>query len=274
MPAVALKSRRGVAGAVKGRFLVLVALLLLIPVAAGASTIADREHVHDRYVIPYNIQLGGVGGGLFQGQSEVYVVYAPVLSDSDHDNNDGAVRGTVTISAYGPGTNIAAQAATISVITTTCLSNTLISSSGGIATTRSHATATYEVRFDNTVADQDKCRTVFRVTQTGATAYVLDIPSVWFNDDPDLNAFEALTGVDGQSFLIFLAVIVLAILFWSRSTDEIVQIFSGVVLALAGAVAIAMYAAWTGWVPFGAVLVVLGAYFIIKSGLEALTSNG
>lgn len=248
-------------------------LLMMIPAASAATTMGAREHVHDEYVIPYNIQLGGIGGGLFQGETRVYAVYSPVLTDSDHDNSTDYVRGRISISAFGPGTNIAAGAAAITVQETTCLSNTLISSSSGIATTRSWATATYEVAFDETVEDQDKCSTVFRVTQTGATAYVLDMPAVWFNDDPDMNAFESLTGVGGWEFIVFLAIIVLAVLFWSRSKDEIVQIFSGVILALAGAVAIAMYAAWMGWVPFGAVLAVLGTYFIIRSTIDALTDG-
>lgn len=253
---------------------VLLVLLLLVPMVSGATTIGSREQVHNEYVIPYNIQLGGIGGGLFQGESRVYATYSGILTDSDHVDNTNFVRGAITISAFGPGTNIAAAAPVISVMESTCLSNLVLSSSSGIATTRSWATTTYEVSFDETVVDQDKCRTIFRVTQTGATAYVLEIPTVWFNDDPDMNAFETLTGVSGWEFLAFLGVVVVSILFWSRSKDEIVQVFSGAFLVFAGALAISMYAAWIGWMAFGAVLAVLGCYFIIRSGLDALTNNG
>lgn len=87
------------------------------------------------------------------------------------------------------------------------------------------------------------------------------------------NAFEQLTGVGGIEFLAFLAVITLAVVLWSRSKDDIVQMFCGIILGLFGAIAISLHASWVGWVPFGAMLAVLGIYFIIRSVIDWITDK-
>ena len=260
-------------GVVKGtmnKVVVLCLLLLAAPVVSAATTIPDRGHVRDEYRIPYTVLVSGIGGGLFMGDTTVYVVYSPVLSDSDHDNETGWVRGSVSISAFGPGTNVVDPGAipSISVESTTCLTNTVQHTSSGQDTGRTWASTNYEVTFDASSVDHAKCQTVFKVEQSGNIAYTLFIPVVFFNDDPSQSAFESVTALGGWEFLAFLSVIGLAVMFWSRSRDEIVQLFSGLLLVLMGAVGISLYADWIAWLGFGSSLVVLGAYFIIRSSME------
>lgn len=81
-------------------------------------------------------------------------------------------------------------------------------------------------------------------------------------------AFEDLTGATALEFLLFLAVIGLTLLFWSRSKDEVVQVFCALLLFLFSAVAISLRGEWVAWVPFGAVLGVLGGYLLLRSALD------
>lgn len=245
-----------------------VLLVLLVPLAA-AEQATQRTHVHDQYAIPYNVQLGGVGGGLFQGQTIIYVTYDPVLPDSDEADENGVVSGLVTVAAFGPGSNIVAATASSSVVINNgCGTASSVSSDSGVATTRSHHTQTWRVEFNNGAGDVDKCELVLRVSNTGATAYVLDVPVVFFNDDVQPTSFQQTTGLNGLEFLAFLAVIALTVLFWSRSKDEIVQVFCGVLLFFTAAISISLTNVWPAWMGFGAVLGVFGGYMIARSALE------
>lgn len=81
-------------------------------------------------------------------------------------------------------------------------------------------------------------------------------------------AFESLTGATALEFLLFLAVIGLTLMFWSRSKDEVVQIFCALLLFLFSAVAISLRAEWVPWLAFGAVLGVLGGYLLVRSAID------
>lgn len=177
-------------------------LLLLAPLAAG--------HVQDEYRIPYNVQIGGVGGGLFQGESLIYVTYDAVQPDSDEVDRLDRVSTLVTVTAFGPGSNIVAQAPTSSVIQSTgCAAPESVSTSTGVGTTRSHHTQTWRVTFDNAQADRDKCEFLIRVLNTGPTAFTMDIPVTVFNADgqePELRESPNWASV------IFLAFVMLALM--------------------------------------------------------------
>lgn len=82
------------------------------------------------------------------------------------------------------------------------------------------------------------------------------------------SAFEELTGATGIEFLVFLVVITVAVVLWSRATDEIVQVFTSVLLMFFGSIAISFYSLWIGWVPFGAAIAVLGGYMLLRSVID------
>lgn len=227
-------------------------LLFLVPLAAAEP---ERFHVHDEYVIPYNVQLSGVGGGLFQGATMVYVTYDAVLPDSDEADALDAVYGHLTVTAYGPGNNIVAANASSSVIlSTTGCTVTSVATSSGVATTRSHHTQTWRVDFDGSTIDRDRCDVLIRISNTGATAYVLDAPVTIYNADGqpvELRDFEA------WSALVFLGLMLLALMRgW---------------LLTAGASTIAFLGTFYAAFPFG----VTGAFFLIVLALwlEALAKG-
>lgn len=89
--------------------------------------------------------------------------------------------------------------------------------------------------------------------------------------------FEALTGVTGVEFLVFLAVITMTVVIWSRSRDELVQMFCGVLLIFFSAIAILLGVTYQvflqGWIAFGAVLGLLGVYLIVRQSIEWITEN-
>lgn len=81
-------------------------------------------------------------------------------------------------------------------------------------------------------------------------------------------AFEELTGLSGPEFLVFIAVIGLTILLWSKSKDEVVQLFSGCLLILFGVIGIGLRDEWSAWIAFGAVMAIVGSYLVVRSGID------
>jgi len=86
-------------------------------------------------------------------------------------------------------------------------------------------------------------------------------------------AFESLTGVTGLEFTLFVLVIGLGVVLWSRSKDPIVQLFSSLLVILFGSIGVSLYAEWVGWIPMGSAMIILGGYMILRSTLDTLTEG-
>lgn len=232
---------------------VLVVVLFAAPVVGERA--ADREHVHDEYEVPYNVQLGGIGGGLFQGVTKVYVTYDPVLPDSDAINETNTVRGHITLAVYGPGSNIvAATAASSVIINNGCGVATIVATSSGVATTRSHHTQTWRVFFDQTSRNPTYCELIVRVTNTGPTAYVLDLPVLFYNDDASTRPFFLATGLSAIEFVIFYSLMIVGFYLWSRQ-DKAVQLFGVILIGSTAALAVGLIRAGADWVGLSMLLV-------------------
>jgi len=90
------------------------------------------------------------------------------------------------------------------------------------------------------------------------------------NNTLEVNGMDfAGFGFDGFLWLLlFVIVTTVAVFFWSKSKDEVVQIFMPVMLLFFAAIAIGMGEDWAGWVPFGVIMALLGCYMIIRTGWE------
>lgn len=250
-------------------------LLMLLPMAAAEQE-AQRTHVHDRYevVITADVVLG-FGVDIQQLGWLCDVVYDAVLPDSDESNTDQEVSAYVGVTCSGPGTVLFSSGtpATVDAVTLNapdaCTVVEDFETAGASSTTR-YVTAGYLVSFDQNSSDQDKCTAQLLISNsdTGEEWQII-APITIYNDDAQPSGFESVIGANALEFLLFWIIVAMAVFFWSRSKDEVVQIFMALLLMFAGAIAISLYAAWIGWVPMGLVIAVLGAYMLIRTGMEA-----
>lgn len=167
-------------------------LLVLIFTVAGASASQSGsldigpEHQHAEYVIPYNVILGGLGGGLFEGHVRVYVDYDAVRPDDDPIGTTDNVTGIVTVNAFAPGTNVADLQFTSSVLETDCDSIEKRHEDGGDAAEMSWYSVAYELQFDGEGDPVEQCGAVIAVENIGQAPFTLLVnPSIYNNDgDP------------------------------------------------------------------------------------------
>lgn len=196
---------------------VLLAFLAAVPsVGAGHAGTGgiSTERVNDEYTIPYNVILGGLGGGLFQGEMKAYASYTVVHQDNE-EGGSNAVLVVLTISVFGPGSNLDAGAFSVTLTSHTCTTATQVATSTGTNTATSHATRTWEFLLDDDSANPTECAALVRVARTGALGFNLDVPATFKNSDGGLSPLEILTGVDelalfGLFLILFAAYAVMA----------------------------------------------------------------
>lgn len=224
--------------------LFLLALLLIVPGVSAAHGSGSQGgsglgadgggHIHTEYRVPFNVALGGLGGGLFQGEMVGYATYRGVVPDNDEGSsmNEATVRATVGFT--GPGTNLDGGAFTVALISTTCNTAVLVASSAAVNTGVSHATATWDFAWDDTAANPESCTALIRVQRSGALAFTVDIPMRFINSDPQPTAFQDLTGLEGIEALALLLSIVLLWVVLALRAPTTVSIPAAVALLLLG----------------------------------------
>lgn len=87
-------------------------------------------------------------------------------------------------------------------------------------------------------------------------------------------AFATLTGFTGSEFAAILALAVVGVILWLRSTDVGIRAFGGVLPMVAGALVLLLTlqegvaTLWHGSIGLGAILVILGGYLIVRLFLD------
>lgn len=159
-------------------------LILLLVVPSALAIESQRTHVHDEYIIPYNVGLGGLGGGLLQGDSHVHVTYDPVLADSDELDDNGTIIGRVAVNAIAPGSNVQATTITVSVTNSDCSSSVVVASSG-TATTTSYATTVLQFTWTDGDLLPESCQAIVHLEAVagGGTIWEINAPVRFYNDD-------------------------------------------------------------------------------------------
>lgn len=195
---------------------VFLALLAAVPLASAApgKGSSTGERVNDEYSIPYNVVLGGIGGGLFQGQMKAYASYTVVHQDNEAGGSNAALA-VLTVSVVGPGSNLDAGGFSVTLTSHTCTTATQVATSTGTNTATSHSTRTWEFLLDDDSANPAECAALVRVARTGALGFTLDVPATFQNSDGGLSQLEILTGVDelilfGLFLVLFAAYAVMA----------------------------------------------------------------
>lgn len=92
-------------------------------------------------------------------------------------------------------------------------------------------------------------------------------------------AFEIMTGFTGAEFAAVMAVAIVGVILWSRSKDFIVQGFGALLVIVAGLLVLVtsmqegLGTVWDGAVWLGGVLMVVGAYMLIRMAVEGFAES-
>lgn len=254
----------------------LVFLLVLSSPAQGFEQPAGNDSRMDVVTIPYQTDLPGFGLNFLSGEAFIYFISDRVVFDSDPVNGTNFASVDVSIYAAWPGTDLftASSPPTATLQDTTCESSTVLFGNqieiGTAAAYRSHVE-----RFTwSDETNPDGCTAYYRVSSASDDIPVnIGYTFVFKNDDPEEVGLEHVAGVSSLDIAALVAWVLVGIMLWSRSKDDIVQIFGGLNVIVAGVVMLSMFDRWVFWVPIGATMAVLGSYLIIRSAIESTTDG-